>query len=92
LAKHVAHNGETRNASLVLIPESEGKGSLGIPRRRLDIIKTDLKKMVLGGADWINLAQNREQWRAFVITVTNRSVLQNNGNTQVLYCGMQIRC
>jgi hypothetical protein len=50
----------------------EGKRPLGRPRRRWeDNINTDLKEIGIDGANWIQLAQDRFQWRAFVNTVMN---------------------
>jgi hypothetical protein len=41
----------------------------------VDNIKMDLKKIGIEGANWIRLAQDRVQWRAFVNTVMNLRVL-----------------
>jgi hypothetical protein len=50
----------------------EGKRPLGRPRRRwVDIIKIDLREIRWDGGDWINLAQDRDQWRALVRAVMN---------------------
>jgi hypothetical protein len=47
-----------------------GKRPLGRPRRRWDDnIKVDLQEVGFGGMDWIELAQDRERWRAFVNSV-----------------------
>jgi hypothetical protein len=55
-----------------LVGRSEGKIPLGRPRRRLeDNIKMDLREIGIDGANWIRLAQDRVQWRAFVNTVMN---------------------
>jgi hypothetical protein len=40
----------------------------------VDNIKTDLREMGLGGMDWIDLAQDRDQWIALVNTVMNLRV------------------
>jgi hypothetical protein len=46
---------------------------LGRPRRRwVDNIKMDLREIGWDGVDWIELAQNRDQWRALVNTVNLR--------------------
>jgi hypothetical protein len=43
----------------------EGKRSLGGPRRRwVNNIKTDLREIGWGNVDWIDLAQDSDQWRA----------------------------
>jgi hypothetical protein len=48
----------------------EGKRPLGRPRRRwVDNVKMDLMEIGWGGMDWIDLAQDRDQWRALVSTV-----------------------
>jgi hypothetical protein len=48
----------------------EGKRPLGSPRRRwADTIKMDLREIRWDGLDWIDLAQDRDQWRALVNTV-----------------------
>jgi hypothetical protein len=59
----------------VFVGRPEGKRPLGRPRRRLeDNIKMDLGEIGIDGANWIRLAQNRVQWRAFVNTVMNPRV------------------
>jgi hypothetical protein len=53
----------------------EGMMPLGIPRRRwADNIKMDLREVGLGGMDWIDLAQDRDQGRAILNTVMNLRV------------------
>jgi hypothetical protein len=74
-AGHVARMGEKRNAYSILVGKPEGKRPLGRPRRRwVDNIKTDLRVIGWDGMDWINLAQDRDQWRALVNTVMNLRV------------------
>ena len=47
----------------------EGKRPLGRPRNRWeDNIKMELQEVGYGGMDWIELAQDRERWRALVNT------------------------
>jgi hypothetical protein len=57
------------------VGKSEGKRSLGRPRRRWeDNIKLGLRETGWGGMDWIDLARDRDQWRALVNTVMNLRV------------------
>jgi hypothetical protein len=66
--------GETRNAYRILVGKPEGKRPLGRPRRRwVDNIKKkmDLRDIGWDGMDWIELAQDRDQWRVLVNTVMN---------------------
>ena len=69
---HVARMGEGRGVHRVLVGKPEGKRPLGRPRRRQeDNIKIDLQKVGGGCGDWIELAQDRDMWRAIVSTVMN---------------------
>jgi hypothetical protein len=71
-AGHVARIREKKNTYRILVGKSEGKRSLGRPRRRwVDNIKIDLGERGWGGMGWIDLAQDREQWRALVNTAMN---------------------
>jgi hypothetical protein len=73
-AGQVARMGE-RNAYRIFVGKPEGKRPLGIPRRRwVDNIEMDLREIGWDGGDWIELAQDRDQWRALVNTVMNRPV------------------
>jgi hypothetical protein len=64
--------GEKRNAYSILVGKPEGKRPLGRPRRRwVDNIKIDLREIGWGGMDWIDLAQDWDQWRALVNRVMN---------------------
>ena len=69
-AAHVAYMGENRGVRMVLAGKPEGKCPLGRPRRRWeDNIKMDLQEVVGGRGDWMDLAQDRDRWRALVGTV-----------------------
>ena len=70
-AGHVARMGERRVVHRVLVGKPEGKRPLGRPRHRWeDNIEMDLRE-VGGGGDWMDLAQDRDRWRALVNTVMN---------------------
>jgi hypothetical protein len=61
--------GEKKNAYRILVGKPEGKIPLGRPRRRwVDNIKMDLREIRWDGVDWIDMAQDRGQWRALVNT------------------------
>jgi hypothetical protein len=71
-AWYVPRMGEKRNAYRILVGKSEGKRPLGRPRRRwVDDVKTSLREIGWDCMDWIDLAQDRDQWRALVNTVMN---------------------
>ncbi|KAJ4452358.1 hypothetical protein ANN_03891 [Periplaneta americana] len=71
-AGHVACMGESRNAYRVLVGRPEGKRPLGRPRRRWeDNIKMDLREVGYDDRDWINLAQDRDRWWAYVRAAMN---------------------
>jgi transposase len=73
-------NGEKGNLYKILVGQPEGKRPLGRPRRRwMDNIKIGLREIEWDGMDWIDLAQDRGQWKALVITVMNHRVPQNVG-------------
>jgi hypothetical protein len=64
-----------RNAYRILVRKPEGKKPLGRPRsRRVDNIKMDHREIRWDGMDWIDLAEDRDQWRALVNTVMNLRV------------------
>jgi hypothetical protein len=67
--------GEGRGVYKVLAGKPEGKRPLGRRRRMWkDNIKLDLREIGIDGANWIRLAQDMVQWRAFVNTVMNLRV------------------
>jgi hypothetical protein len=68
--------GEERKVYKDMVGKPEGKGPLGRPRRRWeDGIRMDLREIGLGGVDWIQLAQDRDRWRAVVSAMMNLRVL-----------------
>ncbi|KAJ4430424.1 hypothetical protein ANN_22640 [Periplaneta americana] len=76
-AGHVARMGESRNAYRVLVGRPEGKRPLGRPRRRWeDNIKMDVREVGYDDRDWINLAQDRDRWRAYVRAAMNLRLSQ----------------
>jgi hypothetical protein len=67
--------GEERGVHRVLVGKPEEKRPLGRPRRRWeDNIKMDSQKVGGGCGDWMELAQDRDRWRALVSTVKNLRV------------------
>ena len=74
-AGHVAHVGERRDIYRVLVGKPEGKRPLGRPRHRWEHnIKLNLQEVKCKGMDWIDLAQDKERWRALVNVVMNLRV------------------
>jgi len=64
-----------------LVGQPEGKRPLGKPRNIWeDKIKMDLQEVGCEGMDWIDLAQDRDRWRALVNVVMNLRVPQNAEN------------
>jgi hypothetical protein len=56
-----------RNTNRILVGNPEGKRPLGRPRHRwVDNVKMDLREIGWGGMDWIDLAEDRVQWRGLV--------------------------
>ena len=83
----------------VLVGKPEGKRPLGRPRRKWEgNIKMDLQEVGEACGDWMDLAQDRDRWRALVSTVMNRRVpkmgeflnqLQNQLASQEGLCSME---
>jgi hypothetical protein len=64
--------GEKRNAYRMLVGKPEGRRPLGRSRRRwVDKIKMCVREIGWGGMEWIDLAQDKDQWRALVNTAMN---------------------
>ena len=73
--EHVARTEQSRNAYRVLVGKPESKRPLGRPRRRWeDNIKMDLREVGCDPRDWIALAEDRDQWQAYVRAVMNLRV------------------
>jgi hypothetical protein len=80
--EHVARMGERSNAYRILVGRSEVKRPLVRPRRRwVENIKIDLREIGWDGMDWIDLAQDRDQWRALVNTVITFGFLKIMGSS-----------
>ena len=71
-AGHVARMGQGREVYRVLVGKHEGKRPLGRPRRRWeDNIKMDIQEVGYWGVAWIELAEDRDRWRALATAVMN---------------------
>jgi len=80
-AGHIAYMGERTGLYRGLVGKPEGKRPLGKPRHRWeDNIKMDLQEVGCGGMNWIQLALDRDRWRALVTVVMNLWVPENAGN------------
>ena len=71
-AGHVARLGNWSGTYRVFVAIREGRRPLGRPRHRWeDTIKMDLQAVGCGGIDWIELARDKDRWRALVNAVMN---------------------
>ena len=71
---------ERRGVHRILVGKPEGKRPLGRPRPRWeDNIKMDLQEVGGGCGDWMELAQDRDRWRALVSTAMNHRVPKMRG-------------
>jgi hypothetical protein len=72
--------GEGRVIYWVFVGRPEGKRPLGRPRRRWEYnIKLDLRDIGIDGANWIQMAQDKVQWRIFVNMVMNLRFHKESG-------------
>jgi hypothetical protein len=63
------------NVYRILVGNPEGQRPLGRPKHRwVDNIKMDIREIGWDGVDWIDMAQDRDQWRALLNTVLNLRV------------------
>jgi hypothetical protein len=75
MARACNTNGEKGNACRILVGEPEGKRPVGRPRHMwVNNIKMGFRDIGWDGMYWINLGQDRDQWRALVHTVMNLRV------------------
>jgi len=84
-AGHVARMGQGRGVYRVLVGRPEGKRPLGRTRRRWeDNIKMDLQEVGGSCGDWMELAEDRDRWRALVSTVMNLRVPKMRGISRLV--------
>jgi hypothetical protein len=75
MSRACSTNGAKGNAYRISVGKPEGRRSLGRPRRRcVDNDKINLREIGWDSMDWIDLAKDRDQWRALLNTVMNLRV------------------
>jgi hypothetical protein len=75
MSRACSTNGEKMNACRILVRNPEGKRPAGrFERKWVDNIKIDLRVIEWSGTVSVDLAQDRDQWRALVNTVMNLRV------------------
>ncbi|KAJ4428525.1 hypothetical protein ANN_24569 [Periplaneta americana] len=83
---------ESRNAYRVLVGRPEEKRPSGRPRCRWEYnIKMDLRQVGYDGRDWINIAQDRDRWRAYVRTAMNLRVVVITEDVQNVHLLLEYR-
>jgi hypothetical protein len=76
--------GEKRNDCRILVGKPEGKRTMRRPRRIwVDNIKMDLREIGWDGVDWMDMAQDRDEWRALVNSVLNFELLSKHVNKEL---------
>jgi hypothetical protein len=78
---------EKSNAYRILVGKPEGKR---LRRRWVDSVKMDLREMGCGGMDRVDLAQDRDQWRALVNTVMNHKILGSSSVAAQLAASQEV--
>jgi len=72
---HVVHMGEMGSTYKILVRKPAEKRPFGGPRHRWeDNIRMDLREIEWKDVEWMHVAQDRDQWQAFVNTVMNLRV------------------
>ena len=75
MARHIARMGKSRDVYRVLVGKPEGNIPRGTLRRRWeDNIKMNLQEVGCVDMDWIEMAQDRDRWRALLNEVMNLRV------------------
>jgi hypothetical protein len=94
MARACSTNGDKRNAYRILVGKPERKRPLGKPRHRwVYNIKMNPRETGWDGMDSIDMAQDRDRWRAFLHTIMNIRVPKNAGDilSSCTTCGFSRR-